>query len=29
MLLKIGSQGEDVKKLQAKLGLDAGWYFWS
>jgi len=24
MLLKIGSQGEDVKKLQEKLGIDAG-----
>ena len=24
MLLKIGSTGEDVKKLQEKLGVDAG-----
>ncbi len=27
MLLKIGSQGEDVKKLQAKLGLTADGIF--
>ena len=24
MILKIGSKGEDVKKLQEKLGVDAG-----
>jgi hypothetical protein len=29
MLLKIGSNGEDVKKLQAKLGLAADGDFWS
>ncbi len=27
MLLKVGSQGEDVKKLQAKLGLTADGIF--
>jgi peptidoglycan hydrolase-like protein with peptidoglycan-binding domain len=27
MLLKIGSKGEDVKKLQAKLGLGADGIF--